>query len=65
MNFGLVVVWGVFEGPSGSECERRREEFLWDSWRCGSSGDGSRRQFLIACCLEFGFCRVEKDFLLL
>ena len=55
MNFGLVVVWGVFEEPSGSECARRREEFLWDSWRCGSSGDGSRRQFLIACCLEFGF----------
>ena len=59
----LWLFWDVFEGPL-AELWAQAVRNLESSWHWGSSGDGCRRQYLTACCFDFGLCRVEKDFLL-
>ena len=63
VNFGLVVVLGCLRGAVGQSVSEGGRN-LESSWHWGSSGDGCRRQYLTACCFDFGLCRVEKDFLL-
>ena len=63
VNFGIVVVLGCLRGAGGRVVSAGSEEFgISGHW--GVSGDGCKRQYLTACCFDFGFCRVEKFILL-